>query len=177
MKFKISSALKDHIGKELITNDDVAIFELVKNSYDAGAKDVKIVFKDMRSQNPRILIIDNGSGMSKEDLENKWLFLAYSDKKSYQGAKDKRFMAGSKGLGRFSCDSLGSKLKIYTKVPTNKYFNLLRVNWDEFEKDQKKEFREIEINLEEYNKKVEDYNIINYSGTIVEMNDLRSEWD
>ena len=177
MKFKISSALKDHIGRELITNDDVAIFELVKNSYDAGAKDVKIVFKDMRSQNPKILIIDNGSGMSIEDLENKWLFLAYSDKKNYQGAKDKRFMAGSKGLGRFSGDRLGSKLKIYTKIPTNKYFNLLKIDWNEFEKDQKKEFREIEINLEEYNKKVEDYDIINCSGTIVEISDLRMGWD
>lgn len=92
MKFKVSSALKDHIGKELITNDNVAIFELVKNSYDAGAKNVKIVFKDMRSQDQKILIIDNGGGMSKEDLENKWLFLAYSDKKNYKGAKDKRFI-------------------------------------------------------------------------------------
>ena len=177
MKFKVSSALKDHIGKELITNDNVAIFELVKNSYDAGAKNVKIVFKDIRSQDQKILIIDNGSGMSKEDLENKWLFLAYSDKKNYKGAKNKRFMAGSKGLGRFSCDRLGSKLKIYTKIPTDKYFNLLKVDWDEFEKDQEKEFREIEINLEKYDKKVEDYKLIGYSGTIVEINKLRSDWD
>ena len=38
MEFKISSALKDHIGRELITDDNVAIFELVKNSYDANSK-------------------------------------------------------------------------------------------------------------------------------------------
>ena len=44
LDFKISSGLKNIIGKELITNDLIAIFELVKNSYDANASSVKIVF-------------------------------------------------------------------------------------------------------------------------------------
>ena len=35
--FKISAALKDLIGKELITDEFVAVFELVKNSFDANA--------------------------------------------------------------------------------------------------------------------------------------------
>ena len=110
MKFKISSGLKDHIGKELITDNNVAIFELVKNSYDANAKNVKIVFKDMGSSDKKIIIIDDGIGMSKEDLENKWLFVAYSEKKDLgKNMKDKRLMAGSKGLGRFSCGRLGTK--------------------------------------------------------------------
>ena len=46
MRFKISSALKDLIGKDLITNDNVAIFELVKNSYDAYATKVEITFEE-----------------------------------------------------------------------------------------------------------------------------------
>ena len=33
LQFKISSALKDLVGKDLITSDNIAIFELVKNSY------------------------------------------------------------------------------------------------------------------------------------------------
>ena len=36
--FRISSHLKDIIGRDLVTNQFVAIFELVKNSFDAGAK-------------------------------------------------------------------------------------------------------------------------------------------
>ena len=42
LQFKISSALKDLVGKDLITSDNVAIFELVKNSYDAYANHVVI---------------------------------------------------------------------------------------------------------------------------------------
>ena len=55
MRFKISSALKDLIGKDLITNDNVAIFELVKNSYDAYATKVEITFEE-----DKIIIADNG---------------------------------------------------------------------------------------------------------------------
>lgn len=42
LHFKVSTGLKDIIGRELITNELVAIFELVKNSYDAGAKNIEI---------------------------------------------------------------------------------------------------------------------------------------
>ena len=34
LTFKVSSSLKSVIGRDLITNDFVAIFELVKNSFD-----------------------------------------------------------------------------------------------------------------------------------------------
>ena len=44
VKFKVSSGLKSIIGRDLITNDFVAIFELVKNSFDARATKVRVVF-------------------------------------------------------------------------------------------------------------------------------------
>ena len=69
LQFKISSALKDLVGKDLITSDNVAIFELVKNSYDAYANHVVITFSE-----DKITIADNGKGMSYSDLINKWTF-------------------------------------------------------------------------------------------------------
>lgn len=81
LEFKISSGLKDIIGKDLITDDYVAIFELVKNSYDAHAKKVVITF-----ETNSIRIVDNGKGMSFNDLQDKWLFVAYSAKRD--GSED-----------------------------------------------------------------------------------------
>ena len=46
VKFRISSFLKNLIGRELITDEFVAVFELVKNSFDANANKVKIVFEN-----------------------------------------------------------------------------------------------------------------------------------
>ena len=44
LSFRISSGLKNIIGKDLISDKFIAIFELVKNSYDAGAKKVVVSF-------------------------------------------------------------------------------------------------------------------------------------
>ena len=71
LHFDISTGLKRVLGRELITDDEVAIFELVKNSFDAGADNVQLYFGD-----GTIVIADNGSGMSYEDLTGKWLFVA-----------------------------------------------------------------------------------------------------
>ena len=45
LPFRISSALKNLIGKELITDEFVAVYELVKNAYDAYSKKVEIIFE------------------------------------------------------------------------------------------------------------------------------------
>ena len=146
LQFKISSALKDLVGKDLITSDNIAIFELVKNSYDAYADHVVITFA-----NDKITIADNGKGMSFADLKDKWLFLGFSAKKDgsedYEDDKQKsyrdkikRYYAGAKGIGRFSCDRLGSLLTITTKTETANYAEQISVDWSKFEVDQKIEF-------------------------------------
>ncbi len=62
LDFRISSGLKNIIGKELITDDFVAIFELVKNSYDANAKNVKIIFEKMIDLNFAVMISERPPG-------------------------------------------------------------------------------------------------------------------
>jgi hypothetical protein len=88
-QFRISSALKDIIGQDLITDDYIAVFELVKNSYDAYANRVDIFFVNIYSQDAKIIIKDNGKGMDANDLRDKWLFVAYSAKK--EGTEDDTF--------------------------------------------------------------------------------------
>ena len=92
LNFRVSSALKSVIGKDLITSDHVAMFELVKNSYDASASKVQIIFQQNQSDDNRIFIIDNGKGMSYDDIVNKWLFVAYSAKSDGSEDKNKKFM-------------------------------------------------------------------------------------
>ena len=158
LDFKISSGLKNIIGKELITNDMIAIFELVKNSYDADANEVKIVFENIKSDNEeesRILIIDDGNGMSYNDINEKWLFVGYSEKKEFEKQLDskdfrdkigkRRAFAGAKGVGRFSCDKLGKHLKLYTKKENENNIHHIYTDWSKFEENPKDEFQTITV--------------------------------
>lgn len=166
LHFKTSSGIKSIVGKDLITDKFVAIFELVKNSYDAGAKQVTITF-DL----DKITILDDGHGMSKDDLIEKWLNLAYSEKKEGKVNNDRAFV-GSKGIGRFSADRLGTKLRISTKIVNEEIFHRLEVDWDEFDKDLSTRFEEVNLDYsfgESKKSKEESY-------TRIEISKLNENW-
>ena len=183
VKFRISSFLKDLIGRELITDEFVAVFELVKNSFDANANKVKIVFENQYNpQAARIIIMDDGYGMSADDLHNKWLFVAHSEKRDGTEGNDyrekiahRRIFAGAKGVGRFSCDRLGKYLNIITiKDEINSKIEQLSVNWTSFEEDSNKEFMDISVS----HQTLFGTNYPNFEhGTILEISGLRDVWD
>ncbi|MDY3521951.1 ATP-binding protein [Riemerella anatipestifer] len=182
LRFDVKTGMKNIIGRDLITDDFIAIYELVKNSYDAYANRVKITFKK-----DTIIIADNGKGMSKTDLSEKWFSVAYSAKKDntededlkrdshFNNLKSRRFYAGAKGVGRFSCDRLGSKLELITsKISSNQTYKV-EVDWNKFEIDAKQSFGAIDIPFEE----TANSNIFPNSsanGTILKIENLNSSW-
>jgi signal transduction histidine kinase len=151
LQFRVSAALKSVIGRDLITNDFVAIFELVKNSIDAGASKILVDFDLEKGANSCIRVIDNGKGMSFEDIKDKWLFLAYSAKK--EGTEDiqTKVYAGNKGVGRFSCDRLGGKLELQTKTKKSPLVSVVKVDWGAFERSSEDLFSKIDIEYDESN--------------------------
>ncbi len=176
--FKISSALKNLIGSDLITDNFVAVFELVKNSFDARATEVKITFEDIYSKNPKIVIQDNGKGMDNEDLNEKWLFLGYSAKRdNTEDYRDKiksgRVYAGAKGVGRFSCDRLGKFLNLITisEKPKSKIENIF-VDWTKFEQNQKILFDKIPVVQTELSKTKYDLK----HGTVLEITGVPNDF-
>ncbi len=177
--FRISSGLKNIIGKELITDEFIAVFELVKNSFDANATKVEIVFENQDvPEIGKITIRDDGKGMNRDDLQNKWLFVAYSAKREGTENEDyrnrirvNRFFAGAKGIGRFSCDRLGSRLLLTTvKDEKDAKIETLEVDWQDFELDAKNEFVKVDTILETRGPSKE-------FGTTLEITGLRDLWD
>lgn len=154
LTFRVSTGLKSILGQDLITSDNIAILELVKNSYDAHATKVVITFEENA-----ITISDNGKGMTLNDIQNKWLFVGYSAKSdgtedvSYR-SKFKRNFAGAKGIGRISCDRLGSEVWLTTKSEDSKTVEIIHVDWNKFEQSLKKEFDKVPI---EHESRPEDY--------------------
>lgn len=175
LQFRISAELKNILGRDLITSPDVAILELVKNSYDAHASKVEITFDD-----DYLCIADNGKGMSKVDLINKWLFVAYSAKsdgtedKSYR-SKFKRHYAGAKGIGRMSCDRLARYLTLTTRSTDENKTEVLRVDWSVFEVNKQTEFDTIDIPHETLDT-IPSFPLNSQTGTMLEFQGLHLVW-
>ena len=110
-------------GEELVTSDSVAVLELVKNAYDAYALLVDIRFDKDERGNPRIVIKDDGCGMTKDVIVNAWATIATPYKKNnptvkriINGIEHTRVVSGNKGLGRFSAARLGRTMTMITKT-------------------------------------------------------------
>jgi len=151
LQFRVSAELKNILGRDLITSDNIAVLELVKNSYDAHATKVEITFG-----NDCIVIADNGKGMSAADISDKWLFIAYSAKSdgteddNYR-SKIRRDFAGAKGIGRLSCDRLARYLTMNTVSEETDTLEILKVDWAKFENRQKENIDTIPVEHESTN--------------------------
>ena len=182
VSFSTHAHIKNIIGKELINDDNVAVMELVKNSYDAGATKVIIKFKNLvddKNKQSELIIIDDGMGMSENDILTKWLNIAYSSKKE-NFTQNNRYQAGNKGVGRFSCDRLGKKLNLYTKQENGMFIHL-KVSWKDFEDANKidTQIQDIPVLIRELDKsefKNETGFDIFEQGTIIQIVDLNEEW-
>lgn len=175
LKFKVSAELKNILGKDLITSPNIAMLELVKNSYDAHATKVEITFFE-----DRIIIADNGKGMSLDDLTSKWLFVAYSAKSdgtednSYR-SKFKRHYAGAKGIGRMSCDRLARFLTLTTRSEEGGLTEVLDIDWASFDGHKQEEFGSIDVPHDTYSK-IPDFPDGQHTGTILDFKGLHNKW-
>ena len=115
LHFTVDSALLRELGEKLVETVHLALSELVKNSYDADATQVEVIFETRKNGKERIRIIDDGTGMNFHAVQEYWMRIATTNKfkrdiSPYYG----RELTGAKGIGRFSCRRLGNKLTLIT---------------------------------------------------------------
>ena len=104
------------LGVQNFTNEESAVLELVKNAFDAQAKEVYItISKD------EMIVEDNGKGMNRQKIFDAWMHVGKSDKDYDIGSEnDKRILAGSKGVGRFALARLGERVVLTSKMINEK---------------------------------------------------------
>jgi signal transduction histidine kinase len=132
------------LGEQLIKNERIALIELIKNSYDADADWVKVTFQGFGDnyqieQNSKIIIEDNGDGMSQRIIENHWLNPATPEKKRRKKTKDTtnkgRIIQGEKGIGRFAVFKLGRKIDIISKIKDDKQEHYVSYDFSQYDDD------------------------------------------
>ena len=120
LKFSIANNAVTHLGRNLYSTTPPALAELVANSYDAYAKRVDIHLSD-----DSISIVDNGKGLSFEELEKKYAIIG-SEKQMetpFNGLSERKPM-GKKGIGKLAAFSLGDEYTVYSKnLGSKKWIN------------------------------------------------------
>ena len=131
--FRVQSHVLKLLGDELIGHDRLAIFELVKNSYDADATNVD-VYLDLTSTSPQISVLDNGSGMRADDIEHSWLEIGADTKRGIKNRKRspkfKRMPLGEKGVGRLAVQKLGESVHVTTRAKAEPEYQF-GFNWED----------------------------------------------
>ena len=123
------------LGRDLVTNDVVAVMELVKNAYDALATrvDVRIRAADGASDENFIEIVDDGHGMDYATIRDVWFMIATPFRQKRPVLKmgvRSRAVTGEKGLGRLSAARLGSDLRVVTRTAGGPVLQFA-LNWEE----------------------------------------------
>ncbi len=147
--FKVSARTAKLIGLENFSNEEGAIIELVKNTYDADAKICILIFdlqfdqiinqdeeiEDiLNKERSSIYIIDNGVGMTNKIIKNQWMTIG-TDDKLYKHLTDKRRVkTGAKGIGRFALNRLGLTTKLLTLSKGTQLGCSWKVSWSDFDK-------------------------------------------
>lgn len=136
--FQVKPRLLTLLGDQLIRDANLAVFELVKNAYDADATECVVTLEyPENASGARIVIQDNGIGMDESILRNVWMVIA-TDFRHEQRQKDirspkfHRFPLGEKGLGRLSIHKLGHVITVTTRTAGGQEL-VLKFDWDEIE--------------------------------------------
>lgn len=168
--FSVDAGIINRLGKELVGRAETAVSELIKNAYDADAREVTLNFINTASPGGQLTIEDDGHGMDYTQLVNGFLRIASADKiKTPISPRYKRQRAGRKGIGRFATQRLGENLTILTQTENSTKALKLTIDWNLYKADQNLE--DI-TNLIEEVERMEDRS----SGTTLEINGLRENW-
>ena len=113
IQFNFSYYALNLLGKQMYTNRWSAISELVANGLDAGATNVKLYINSINKKKSILEIIDNGSGMSYNDLATKYALIGRNKRLSENELSDK--IKGRKGIGKLATLFLSKKYYIVSK--------------------------------------------------------------
>ena len=171
--FRPRARVLQHLGDQLIGSPRLAVFELVKNAYDADATCVEVTIRGIGSTSRSILIEDDGVGMSLPVVQNIWLVIAHDHKDKKRQLRQRselgRLPLGSKGLGRLSVHKLGNKIEMVTRSAEMQEV-VVRIDWNAMIAKEYLEDAEFDIEVRQPLRFTGPS-----TGTSICINDLRSE--
>lgn len=142
--FKVDTRLASILG-ETYRSTEYALKELVDNTFDADADNVWIDLPKPMTDEP-IVIRDDGSGMTKREVENEYLFIANSrfSRKGETTPKYKRRVKGRKGIGKFAGLVVAGLMQVETHARSVK--TVLKIDKEKI-LESKKDLEKVDLDI------------------------------
>jgi len=171
--FKPKARIMELLGEQLIKNHILALFELVKNAYDADADRVKLNLIEIDKDSGTIEIQDDGSGMDFETVTKVWMEPAHGHKLERRAlgkrTKKGRLQVGEKGVGRFAVHRLGAKILMITKAENSPEV-VVDIDWNAFSQVEYLEDAKVKI----FERPPETFKT--GTGTKIQIHELKQQW-
>lgn len=124
--FTVDSALLRELGERLIGRPEIALAELVKNSYDADARRCRVEIHP-----DEIVIEDDGVGMTFDEFRRFWMRVGTTHKQAMARSRVLgRPLTGSKGVGRLAVQFLAQDIEILTRGAGETKYLQIQVDWN-----------------------------------------------
>lgn len=175
LPFRPTARLLQLLGDELIATPRLAVFELVKNAYDADATNATVRLNTHGRDISSITVSDDGEGMTLETLQSVWLVPGHSHRRQQRQDLRRtplhgRLPTGEKGLGRFAAHKLGNRITVVTRAKRSEEC-VININWNELSDHQYLEDALVSIATRPPQTIGKDA-----TGTIIQISELRSTW-
>ena len=123
----------EHLGIKMYSRLPNALAELIANSYDANAENVKILLNDTDQNNKEIVIEDDGDGMSFDSINKEFLVIGRKRRNEDKGRKNRkgRIITGKKGLGKLALFGIGKRIEIITSYKDSSEIITFYLDWEE----------------------------------------------
>ncbi|MDB5526052.1 MAG: histidine kinase, gyrase and HSP90-like ATPase family protein [Rhizobium sp.] len=172
--FKPRARLLQLLGDQLIGSPRLAVFELVKNAYDADATNVRVTLSKLGTSAATIRVRDDGDGMSLDLIRNVWLVPGddYREKQRLALTRTKkhgRLPLGEKGVGRFAVHKLGNEIALATRADGEAEC-FAKISWTELLENEFLEDANVVVREQESK-----YFPPPVTGTIIQVKDLREK--
>lgn len=132
LEMKFEPKTIEHLGVRMYSTLPPALAELISNAYDADASIVKLKFSERNGSPVSINVVDDGHGMSSDDIQNKFLVIGRNRREDIGDVPTLRFnrlATGKKGLGKLALFGLAKEISVDTVKDGKR--NRFVLNWDE----------------------------------------------
>lgn len=169
-KIKVAGRAVEYWGSQSISSDASALFELIKNSRDADATKVEVIFENVASDGGIITIKDNGNGMTKKEVDEKWMIAGTDSKIVNTMSKKGRRVWGEMGIGRFSCERLAKRTQMISLPRDSRNKIVMNFDWEKYKGDN------ITFDTVTHDGYVEAKEKESEHGLILILDDVKSKW-